>query len=122
MLPEAPDIDPSVDLLGTVRRRWHTDPDRQRSSTFFKAAEDELKTVSLHFILYFPIPILPLPSNLLTHPYPLLPYFIYWQCTPTGIRSCAPGDHAVAQSYAARFLHGRWSATEAINKLPRMLG
>ncbi|CCM74137.1 conserved hypothetical protein [Rhizobium mesoamericanum STM3625] len=47
--PEAPDIDPSVDLWALFGADGTpillTD---NRSSTFFKAAEDELKTVSLH--------------------------------------------------------------------------
>ena len=47
--PEAPDIDPSVDLWALFCADGTpillTD---NRSSTFFKAAEDELKTVSLH--------------------------------------------------------------------------
>jgi len=47
--PEAPDIDPGVDLWALFGADGTpillTD---NRSSTFFKAAEDELKTVSLH--------------------------------------------------------------------------
>ncbi|MGO7424177.1 DUF1150 family protein, partial [Rhizobium ruizarguesonis] len=47
--PEAPDIDPTVDLWALFGADGTpillTD---NRSSTFFKAAEDELKTVSLH--------------------------------------------------------------------------
>jgi hypothetical protein len=47
--PEAPDIDPSVDLWALFGADGTpillTD---NRSSTFYKAAEDELKTVSLH--------------------------------------------------------------------------
>ena len=47
--PEAPDIDPNVDLCALFGADGTpillTD---NRSSTFFKAAEDELKTVSLH--------------------------------------------------------------------------
>ncbi|MFB2605479.1 DUF1150 family protein [Rhizobium phaseoli] len=47
--PEAPDIDPNVDLWALFGADGTpilmTD---NRSSTFFKAAEDELKTVSLH--------------------------------------------------------------------------
>ncbi|MBO3758820.1 DUF1150 family protein [Ciceribacter sp. L1K23] len=47
--PEAPDIDPSLDLWALFGADGTpillTD---NRSSTFYKAAEDELKTVSLH--------------------------------------------------------------------------
>jgi hypothetical protein len=47
--PEAPDIDPTVDLWALFGADGTpillTD---NRSSTFYKAAEDELKTVSLH--------------------------------------------------------------------------
>jgi hypothetical protein len=47
--PEAPDIDPKLDLWALFGADGTpillTD---NRSSTFFKAAEDELKTVSLH--------------------------------------------------------------------------
>jgi hypothetical protein len=47
--PEAPDIDPDVDLWALFGADGTpillTD---NRSSTFYKAAEDELKTVSLH--------------------------------------------------------------------------
>jgi hypothetical protein len=47
--PEAPDIDPSLDLWALFGADGTpillTD---NRSSTFFKAAEDDLKTVSLH--------------------------------------------------------------------------
>ena len=47
--PEAPDIDPDVDLWPLFGADGTpillTD---NRSSTFYKAAEDELKTVSLH--------------------------------------------------------------------------
>ncbi|MEF0940142.1 DUF1150 family protein [Rhizobium sp. BR 362] len=47
--PEAPDIDPGVDLWALFGADGTpillTD---NRSSTFYKAAEDELKTVSLH--------------------------------------------------------------------------
>ena len=47
--PEAPDIDPSLDLWALFGADGTpillTD---NRSSTFFKAAEDELKTVTLH--------------------------------------------------------------------------
>ncbi|TCL72220.1 DUF1150 family protein [Rhizobium sp. BK251] len=47
--PEAPDIDPNVDLWALFGADGTpillTD---NRSSTFYKAAEDELKTVSLH--------------------------------------------------------------------------
>ena len=47
--PEAPEIDPSVDLWALFGADGTpillTD---NRSSTFYKAAEDELKTVSLH--------------------------------------------------------------------------
>jgi hypothetical protein len=47
--PEAPDIDPSADLWALFGADGTpillTD---NRSSTFYKAAEDELKTVSLH--------------------------------------------------------------------------
>ncbi|WP_337268022.1 DUF1150 family protein [Oryzifoliimicrobium ureilyticus] len=47
--PEAPDIEPGVDLWALFGADGTpillTD---NRSSTFFKAAEDELKTVSLH--------------------------------------------------------------------------
>lgn len=47
--PEAPDIDPEVDLWALFGADGTpillTD---NRSSTFYKAAEDELKTVSLH--------------------------------------------------------------------------
>ena len=47
--PEAPDIDPSVDLWALFGADGTpillTD---NRSSTFYKAAEDELRTVSLH--------------------------------------------------------------------------
>jgi hypothetical protein len=47
--PEAPNIDPNVDLWALFGADGTpillTD---NRSSTFFKAAEDELKTVSLH--------------------------------------------------------------------------
>jgi hypothetical protein len=48
-IPEAPDIDPKLDLWALFGADGTpillTD---NRSSTFFKAAEDELKTVSLH--------------------------------------------------------------------------
>ncbi len=47
--PDAPDIDPQTDLWALFAADGTpillTD---NRSSTFFKAAEDELKTVSLH--------------------------------------------------------------------------
>jgi hypothetical protein len=47
--PEAPDIDPALDLWALFGADGTpillTD---NRSSTFFKAAEDDLKTVSLH--------------------------------------------------------------------------
>ncbi|OJT98423.1 DUF1150 domain-containing protein [Metarhizobium album] len=47
--PEAPEIDPSLDLWALFGADGTplllTD---NRSSTFFKAAEDELRTVSLH--------------------------------------------------------------------------
>lgn len=47
--PEAPDIDPNVDLWALFGADGTpillTD---NRSSTFYKAAEDDLKTVSLH--------------------------------------------------------------------------
>ena len=47
--PEAPDIDPDVDLWALFGADGTpillTD---NRSSTFYRAAEDELKTVSLH--------------------------------------------------------------------------
>ncbi|MGF0537541.1 DUF1150 family protein [Agrobacterium sp. ES01] len=47
--PEAPDIDPSLDLWALFGADGTpillTD---NRSSTFYKAAEDELRTVSLH--------------------------------------------------------------------------
>lgn len=47
--PEAPEIDPTVDLWALFGADGTpillTD---NRSSTFYKAAEDELKTVSLH--------------------------------------------------------------------------
>ncbi|TDK35309.1 DUF1150 family protein [Rhizobium deserti] len=47
--PEAPEIDPSLDLWALFGADGTpillTD---NRSSTFFKAAEDDLKTVSLH--------------------------------------------------------------------------
>ena len=47
--PEAPDIDPSLDLWALFGADGTpillTD---NRSSTFFKAAEDELRTVTLH--------------------------------------------------------------------------
>lgn len=47
--PEAPDIDPSLDLWALFGADGTpillTD---NRSSTFYKAAEDDLKTVSLH--------------------------------------------------------------------------
>lgn len=47
--PEAPDIDPKLDLWALFGADGTpillTD---NRSSTFFKAAEDDLKTVSLH--------------------------------------------------------------------------
>lgn len=47
--PEAPDIDPNLDLWALFGADGTpillTD---NRSSTFFKAAEDELKTVTLH--------------------------------------------------------------------------
>lgn len=47
--PEAPEIDPTLDLWALFAADGTpillTD---NRSSTFFKAAEDELKTVSLH--------------------------------------------------------------------------
>ncbi|CAH0339274.1 DUF1150 family protein [Rhizobium sp. CECT 9324] len=47
--PEAPDIDPTLDLWALFAADGTpillTD---NRSSTFFKAAEDDLKTVSLH--------------------------------------------------------------------------
>ncbi|NLR98784.1 DUF1150 family protein [Rhizobium sp. P38BS-XIX] len=47
--PEAPDIDPEVDLWALFGADGTpillTD---NRSSTFYRAAEDELKTVSLH--------------------------------------------------------------------------
>lgn len=47
--PEAPDIDPALDLWALFGADGTplllTD---NRSSTFFKAAEDELKTVTLH--------------------------------------------------------------------------
>lgn len=47
--PEAPDMDPGIDLWALFGADGTpillTD---NRSSTFFKAAEDELKTVSLH--------------------------------------------------------------------------
>jgi hypothetical protein len=47
--PEAPEIDPDVDLWALFGADGTpillTD---NRSSTFYKAAEDELKTVSLH--------------------------------------------------------------------------
>lgn len=47
--PEAPDIDPSLDLWALFGADGTpillTD---NRSSTFFKAAEDELQTVTLH--------------------------------------------------------------------------
>jgi hypothetical protein len=47
--PEAPDVDPSLDLWALFGADGTpillTD---NRSSTFFKAAEDDLKTVSLH--------------------------------------------------------------------------
>ncbi|MCM2291549.1 DUF1150 family protein [Allorhizobium sp. BGMRC 0089] len=47
--PDAPDIDPRTDLWALFAADGTpillTD---NRSSTFFKAAEDELKTVSLH--------------------------------------------------------------------------
>ncbi|MFC5444421.1 DUF1150 family protein [Rhizobium halophytocola] len=47
--PEAPDIDPGVDLWALFGADGTpillTD---NRSSTFFRAAEDDLKTVSLH--------------------------------------------------------------------------
>jgi hypothetical protein len=47
--PEAPDIDPDVDLWALFGADGTpillTD---NRSSTFYKAAEDELKTVSVH--------------------------------------------------------------------------
>lgn len=47
--PEAPDIDPELDLWALFGADGTpillTD---NRSSTFFKAAEDDLKTVSLH--------------------------------------------------------------------------
>jgi hypothetical protein len=47
--PEAPDIDPTLDLWALFGADGTpillTD---NRSSTFFKAAEDDLKTVSLH--------------------------------------------------------------------------
>ncbi|MDO1580831.1 DUF1150 family protein [Rhizobium oryzicola] len=47
--PEAPDIDPSLDLWALFGADGTpillTD---NRSSTFFKAAEDDLKTVSIH--------------------------------------------------------------------------
>ena len=47
--PEAPDVDPNLDLWALFGADGTpillTD---NRSSTFYKAAEDELKTVSLH--------------------------------------------------------------------------
>lgn len=47
--PEAPDLDPGIDLWALFGADGTpillTD---NRSSTFFKAAEDDLKTVSLH--------------------------------------------------------------------------
>ncbi|MBM7044450.1 MULTISPECIES: DUF1150 family protein [Rhizobium] len=47
--PEAPDIDPDVDLWALFGADGTpillTD---NRSSTFYRAAEDELKTISLH--------------------------------------------------------------------------
>lgn len=47
--PEAPDVDPALDLWALFGADGTpillTD---NRSSTFFKAAEDDLKTVSLH--------------------------------------------------------------------------
>lgn len=47
--PEAPDVDPAIDLWALFGADGTpillTD---NRSSTFFKAAEDELRTVSLH--------------------------------------------------------------------------
>ena len=47
--PEAPDVDPNLDLWGLFGADGTpillTD---NSSSTFYKAAEDELKTVSLH--------------------------------------------------------------------------
>lgn len=47
--PEAPDMDPGIDLWALFGADGTpillTD---NRSSTFYKAAEDELKTVSLH--------------------------------------------------------------------------
>lgn len=47
--PEAPDMDPGIDLWALFGADGTpillTD---NRSSTFFKAAEDDLKTVSLH--------------------------------------------------------------------------
>jgi len=49
VFPEAPDMDPDVDLWALFGADGTpillTD---NRSSTFFKAAEDELETVSLH--------------------------------------------------------------------------
>lgn len=49
VFPEAPDIEPGVDLWALFGADGTpillTD---NRSSTFYKAAEDELKTVSLH--------------------------------------------------------------------------
>ncbi len=48
VFPEAPNLN-RPRSLGAVRRRWHADLlTDNRSSTFFKAAEDDLQTVSLH--------------------------------------------------------------------------